>query len=175
MSSIATKTNHIKSLIEHTKTKLLDTRKTTPLNRLIEKWAVKIGGGENHRFGLDDMILIKDNHIDFSNGIKQAIQKSKRYLTKNKLNLDIIVEARNINEVKEILLEGGVKRILLDNFNVTETKEAIKIIEKKYQIESSGNITIDNIIEYAELGVDFISIGALTHSISNFDLSLKAI
>ena len=175
MSAIATKTNYLNSLISNTKTKLLDTRKTTPLNRKLEKWAVKIGGGVNHRFGLFDMIMIKDNHIDFAGGITTAIQKTKQYLAENNKNLDIIVEARNIDEVNEILKTTGVKRILLDNFDYETTKKAVEIIGNTCQTESSGGITEETIIEYAKCGVDFISAGALTHSVINFDLSLKAI
>ena len=175
MSAIATKTNYLNSLISNTKTKLLDTRKTTPLNRKLEKWAVKIGGGVNHRFGLFDMIMIKDNHIDFAGGITTAIQKTKQYLAENNKNLDIIVEARNIDEVNEILKTTGVKRILLDNFDYETTKKAVEIIGNTCQTESSGGITEETIIEYAKCGVDFISVGALTHSVINFDLSLKAI
>lgn len=175
MSAIATKTAYLNTLISGTACKLLDTRKTTPLNRTIEKWAVKIGGGVNHRFGLYDMIMIKDNHIDFAGGIANAIQKTKTYLTDNNKNLDIIVEARSLTEVDEILEEGGVKRILLDNFDYKTTKEAVAIISNKCQSESSGGITEATIAEYAKCGVDFISVGALTHSILNFDLSLKAI
>jgi nicotinate-nucleotide pyrophosphorylase (carboxylating) len=175
MSAIATKTAYLNSLISDTKCKLLDTRKTTPLNRTIEKWAVKIGGGVNHRFGLYDMIMIKDNHIDFAGGIAKAIQKTKKYLIENNKNLEIIVEARNLDEVNKILNEGGIKRILLDNFDYETTKKAIAIIGGKYQSESSGGITKNTIAEYAKCGVDFISAGALTHSVLNFDLSLKAI
>jgi len=175
MSAIATKTAYLNSLISDTKCKLLDTRKTTPLNRTIEKWAVKIGGGVNHRFGLYDMIMIKDNHIDFAGGIAKAIQKTKKYLIENNKNLEIIVEARNLDEVNQILNEGGIKRILLDNFDYETTKKAIAIIGGKYQSESSGGITENTIAEYAKCGVDFISAGALTHSVLNFDLSLKAI
>ncbi len=175
MSAIATKTNHLNCLISGTKCKLLDTRKTIPLNRYIEKWAVKIGGGYNHRFGLYDMIMIKDNHIDFAGGITQAIKKIKKYLHKKNKNLDIIVEARNLDEVNQILSEKGIKRILLDNFNFKETKKAVKIINNKCESESSGGITEETIAEYAKCGVDFISVGALTNSVSNFDLSLKAI
>ena len=174
MSAIATKTNQFSSLISHLECTLLDTRKTTPLNRLIEKWAVRIGGGYNHRFGLYDMIMIKDNHIDFAGGIPEAIKKVKEYLSVNNKDLEIIVEARNLNEVKEIINTGGIKRILLDNFDYETTKKAVSIINKKYQSESSGQITEKNIIKYAECGVDFISVGALTHSLPNFDLSLKA-
>ena len=175
MSAIASKTRHICNLISTTSTKILDTRKTTPLNRMIQKWAVKIGGGYNHRYGLYDMIMIKDNHIDFSNGITNAIQKTKNYLINNNLKLDVIVETRNIHEVNEVLIEGGIKRILLDNFNFKDTKEAVRIIKNKFEIESSGGITEDNILEYAKCGVDYISLGSLTHTIKNFDLSLKAI
>ncbi|HJN64463.1 MAG: carboxylating nicotinate-nucleotide diphosphorylase [Flavobacteriales bacterium] len=175
MSAIATKTAYLNSLITETNCKLLDTRKTTPLNRTIEKWAVKIGGGVNHRFGLYDMIMIKDNHIDFAGGIPQAISKTKKYLKDKNKNLEIIVEARGLDEVSQILNEGGVKRILLDNFDYETTKKAVAIIGDKCQSESSGGITEDTIVEYAKCGVDFISVGALTHSIENFDLSLNAI
>ncbi len=175
MSAIATKTAHFNYLISNTNCKLLDTRKTTPLNRNIEKWAVKIGGGKNHRLGLYDMIMIKDNHIDFAGGISNSIQKVKKYLLDKNKNLDIIIEARNLNEVQEILANDGIKRILLDNFDYKETKEAIKIINGRCQSESSGGITEENITKFAECGVDFISVGALTHSAINFDLSLKAI
>ena len=174
MSAIATKTNYLNSLISHTKCRLLDTRKTTPLNRIIEKWAVKIGGGINHRYGLYDMIMIKDNHIDFAGGVTQAIRKTKHYIEQIGKNLDIIVEARNINEVNQILKED-VQRILLDNFDYIETKKAVAIIGNKCETESSGGITEKNIAEYAKCGVNFISVGALTHSVLNFDLSLKAI
>jgi nicotinate-nucleotide pyrophosphorylase (carboxylating) len=174
MSAIATKTRKIVGLISSTNAKILDTRKTTPLNRQVQKWAVKIGGGYNHRFGLYDMIMIKDNHIDFCNGITNAIRKTKSYLSKNNLNLDIIIETREISEVKEVLEEGGIRRILLDNFNYKDTKEAVKIIDHKYETESSGGINEENILEYAKCGVDYISLGALTHSIKNFDISLLA-
>ena len=174
MSAIATKTNYLNSLISHTKCRLLDTRKTTPLNRIIEKWAVKIGGGINHRYGLYDMIMIKDNHIDFAGGVTQAIRKTKHYIEQIGKNLDIIVEARNINEVNQILKED-VKRILLDNFDYIETKKAVAIIGNKCETESSGGITEKNIAKYANCGINFISVGALTHSLPNFDLSLKAI
>ena len=174
MSAIATKTRKIVGLISSTNAKILDTRKTTPLNRQVQKWAVKIGGGYNHRFGLYDMIMIKDNHIDFCNGITNAIRKTKSYLAKNNLNLDIIIETRDISEVKEVLEEGGIRRILLDNFNYKDTKEAVRIINHQYETESSGGITEENILEYAKCGVDYISLGALTHSIKNFDISLLA-
>ncbi len=175
MSAIATKTNYLNSLISETNCKLLDTRKTTPLNRTIEKWAVRIGGGLNHRFGLYDMIMIKDNHIDFAGGIPQAINKTKQYITDKNKNLDIIVEARDLKEVSQILNEGGITRIMLDNFNYETTKKAVKIIGDKCETESSGGITEKTIEKYAKCGVDFISVGALTNSVLNFDLSLKAI
>ena len=175
MSAIATKTAHLNSLIAETNCKLLDSRKTIPLNRTMVKWAVNIGGGENHRFGLYNMIMIKDNHIDFAGGIAKAIQKTKKYLSGNNKDLEIIVEARNLDEVQEIINEGGIKRILLDNFDYETTKKAVAIIGDKCQSESSGGITKNTIAEYAKCGVDFISIGALTHSAHNFDLSLKAI
>ena len=174
MSAIATKTRKISDLISSTNAKILDTRKTIPLNRHIQKWAVKIGGGYNHRFGLYDMIMIKDNHIDFCNGITNAIKKTKTYLSNNNKDLDIIVETRNISEVKEVLAEGGVRRVLLDNFSYKDTKEAVKIINHQYETESSGGINEENILEYAKCGVDYISLGALTHSIKNFDISLLA-
>jgi nicotinate-nucleotide pyrophosphorylase (carboxylating) len=174
MSAIATKTRKIVGLISSTNAKILDTRKTTPLNRQVQKWAVKIGGGFNHRFGLYDMIMIKDNHIDFCNGITNAIRKTKSYIAKNNLNLDIIIETRDISEVKEVLEEGGIRRILLDNFNYKDTKEAVKIIDHQYETESSGGINEENILEYAKCGIDYISLGALTHSIKNFDISLLA-
>ena len=174
MSAIATKTRKISDLISSTNTKILDTRKTIPLNRHIQKLAVKIGGGYNHRFGLYDMIMIKDNHIDFCNGITNAIKKTKTYLSNNNKDLDIIVETRNISEVKEVLAEGGVRRVLLDNFSYKDTKEAVKIINHQYETESSGGINEENILEYAKCGVDYISLGALTHSIKNFDISLLA-
>ena len=175
MSAIATKTAYLNSLISDTNCKLLDTRKTFPLNRMIEKWATKIGGGENHRFGLYNMIMIKDNHIDFAGGIANAIEKTKQYLAEKNKNLEIIVEARNLEEVNEILNIGGVKRILLDNFDYENTKKAVGIIGDKCETESSGGINEKTIVEYAKCGVDFISVGALTHTIENFDLSLKAL
>ncbi|UPQ79025.1 carboxylating nicotinate-nucleotide diphosphorylase [Flavobacterium azooxidireducens] len=174
MSAIATKTKMYVDLLEGTATKVLDTRKTTPGFRAAEKWAVKIGGGENHRFALYDMIMLKDNHNDFAGGISKAIQKTKDYLSKNKLDLKIIVEARNLNEVEEILNSGGVYRILLDNFDYEMTKEAVKLIGNKCLTESSGNINEKTIRYYAECGVNYISSGALTHSVYNMDLSLKA-
>ncbi len=175
MSAIATKTNEFVTLLEGTNTKILDTRKTTPGIRALEKWAVKIGGGENHRFALYDMIMLKDNHIDFCGGITKAIQTTKEYLRENSLALKIIVEARNLDEIAEILKNDGVYRILIDNFNYEDTRKAVEMIGNKCLTESSGGITLDTIRAYAECGVDFISSGALTHSVYNLDLSLKAV
>ena len=169
MSAIATKTNQYVQLLEGTKTKILDTRKTTPGFRACEKWAVKIGGGENHRFALYDMIMLKDNHNDFAGGITNAINKTKEYLKQNSLDLKIIVEARSLDEIKEILQSDGVYRILIDNFNFENTKKAVALIANKCLTESSGNINENTVREYAECGVDFISSGALTHSIYNMD------
>jgi nicotinate-nucleotide pyrophosphorylase (carboxylating) len=174
MSAIATKTNQYVQLLEGTKTKILDTRKTTPGFRACEKWAVKIGGGQNHRFALYDMIMLKDNHNDFAGGITQAITKTKEYLQLHNLELKIIVEARNLDEIKEILQSQGVYRILIDNFNFEDTKKAVALIGDKCLTESSGNINEKTIRNYAECGVDYISSGALTHSVYNMDLSLKA-
>ncbi len=175
MSAIATKTNQYVELLKGTNTKILDTRKTTPGIRALEKWAVKIGGGENHRFALYDMVMIKDNHIDFCGGIAEAINHTKAYLKSNNLYLKIIVEARNFQEIEEILKEDCVYRILLDNFNFEDTRKAVALIGDKCPTESSGGITLDTIKKYADCGVDYISSGALTHSVSNMDLSLKAI
>jgi len=175
MSAIATKTRIFADLLEGTQTRILDTRKTTPGIRALEKWAVKIGGGENHRFALYDMIMLKDNHIDFAGGIAEAIRKTRRYLEEKQKDLKIIVEARNLNEVKEILAEEGVHRILLDNFSYEDTRKAVKMIGDSCQTESSGGINENTISHYAACGVDYISSGALTHSVYNKDLSLKAV
>ena len=175
MSAIATKTNRYVQLLQGTNTKILDTRKTTPGFRACEKWAVTIGGGENHRFALYDMIMLKDNHNDFAGGITKAIHKTKEYLKCNHLDLKIIVEARNLDEIKEILQNEGVYRILIDNFNFEDTKKAVAIIGNQCLTESSGNINEKTIRLYAECGVNYISSGALTHSVYNMDLSLKAI
>lgn len=175
MSAIATKTHSFVKLLEGTNTKILDTRKTTPGIRALEKWAVKIGGGENHRFALYDMIMLKDNHIDFAGGITKAIVKTQQYLKNTNRNLKIIVEARNLNEIEEILKTDGVYRILIDNFNYKDTKKAVKMIGNQCLTESSGGINEKTIRKYAECGVDYISAGALTHSVYNMDLSLKAV
>ena len=175
MSAIATKTAFFVDKLKGTKTQILDTRKTTPGIRALEKWAVKIGGGENHRFALYDMIMIKDNHIDFAGGISEAITKTKNYLINNKLNLKIIVEARSISEIEEILDNDGVYRILIDNFSFEDTRKAVALINGKCFTESSGGINEDTILKYAECGVDYISSGALTHSVQNMDLSLKVV
>ncbi|WP_417871320.1 carboxylating nicotinate-nucleotide diphosphorylase [Winogradskyella sp.] len=175
MSAIATKTRKFVDLLEGTGTKILDTRKTTPGIRAIEKWAVKIGGGENHRFALYDMIMLKDNHIDFAGGVTKAIEQTKQYLKDTNRDLKIIVEARNLEEIKEILDCGGVYRILIDNFNYEDTRKAVKLIGNQCLTESSGGINEKTLRHYAECGVDYISSGALTHSVYNMDLSLKAV
>lgn len=175
MSAIATKTNSYVQLLKGTDTKILDTRKTTPGFRVAEKWAVTIGGGENHRFALYDMVMLKDNHIDFAGGITLAIAKTQAYLKENNLDLKIIVEARDLSEIEEILKSEGVHRILIDNFNYEDTRTAVALIGNQCQTESSGNINEDTMRFYAECGVNYISSGALTHSVYNMDLSLKAI
>jgi len=175
MSGIATQTAKIVQEINGCNTKLLDTRKTTPGIRYLEKWAVKIGGGENHRFGLYDMIMLKDNHIDYAGGIIPAIEKTKEYLDLNKKSLRIEVEVRNLKELDDVLRVGGVDRIMLDNFSLGQLKEALLIIPSKYETEASGGITLENIRSYAETGVQYISVGALTHSVKSLDLSLKAV
>lgn len=175
MSGIATSTNHIVKLVQGTNCTILDTRKTTPGVRIIEKMAVRIGGGDNHRMGLYDMIMLKDNHIDYAGGIKNAIQKTQNYLSQTGKNLKIEIEARTLSDVEQIIDIGGVNRIMLDNFTPELLEKAVKIINKRYETEASGNITHDNILEYAKTGVDFISSGALTHHIKSLDLSLKAV
>lgn len=175
MSGIATNTNYYVDLLKGTNTKVLDTRKTTPGLREIEKLAVKIGGGYNHRMGLYDMVMIKDNHIDYAGGIAEAITSTKNYLKSNNKDLKIEIEARDLGELDEILAVGGVHRIMLDNFSYDDIRTAVKLIGNKYETEASGGITDKTIRNYAECGVDYISVGALTHQIKSLDLSLKAI
>jgi len=175
MSGIATETAKYVNKLKGYKTKILDTRKTTPGMRLVEKEAVKIGGGNNHRIGLYDMIMLKDNHIDFAGGIENAILKAENYLKVKQLNLKIEIETRTIDDVKEVLRIGRVDRIMLDNFNIENTRKAVELIKGRFETESSGGITFENITDYAECGVDFISVGALTHKIKSLDLSLKAV
>ena len=175
MSAIATKTDYFVQVLKGTKTKILDTRKTTPGIRALEKWAVTIGGGVNHRFALYDVIMLKDNHIDFAGGVTNALNLTTEYIKRNQLNLKIIVEARDMDEIKDILAHGGADRILIDNFNIQETKAAVALIGDQCQTESSGGIDEVTLRHYAECGVDFISSGALTHSVYNMDLSLKAV
>ncbi|NOQ74549.1 MAG: carboxylating nicotinate-nucleotide diphosphorylase [Crocinitomix sp.] len=175
MSGIATKTHELAKIIAHLPTKLLDTRKTTPGIRIMEKWAVTIGGGNNHRFALYDMIMIKDNHVDYAGGISQAIERTNAYLKAKGKSLKIEIETRNLDEVKQVLAVGQVDRIMLDNFTPDQIREALAIIDRdKYETEASGGINEDTILAYAETGVDFISSGALTHSYKSLDLSLKA-
>lgn len=175
MSGIATNTYKMVRKLEGLKTKILDTRKTTPANRAIEKLAVQIGGGHNHRFGLFDMIMIKDNHVDFAGGITQAIQATNKYLKDNNKDLKIEIEVRNFQELREAMETGGIDRIMLDNFTPDDLLMAVQVISRKFETEASGGITMENIREYAETGVDFISVGALTHQIRSLDLSLKAV
>jgi nicotinate-nucleotide pyrophosphorylase (carboxylating) len=175
MSGIATSTNEYVTKLAGLKTRVLDTRKTTPLFRFIEKEAVRIGGGVNHRMGLYDMIMLKDNHIDYAGGIKKAIGKTFEYLKKNNLSLKVEIEARNLEDIKTILSVGGVDRIMLDNFSVEDTCKAVKMISGRFETESSGGITLSTIRSYAECGVDFVSVGALTHHIRSLDMSLKAL
>jgi len=174
MSGIATKTNHIVRLLSDYSTQLLDTRKTTPGLRYLEKWAVRIGGGINHRIGLYDMILIKDNHVDYAGGIANAITAANQYLKDQNKELQIEIEVRNLEELKQVLEMGNVDRIMLDNFSFTDLTAAVRFIDKKYITEASGGITEENIIQYAACGVDYISMGALTHSVKSLDMSLKA-
>ncbi|MVN89824.1 carboxylating nicotinate-nucleotide diphosphorylase [Mucilaginibacter aquatilis] len=175
MSGIATKTRQITDLLVGTTTKVLDTRKTTPGFRYLEKWAVAIGGGVNHRFGLYDMILIKDNHVDYSGGIREALYNTQEYLKTVNKKLPIEIEVRNLDELEQVLAVGGIDRILLDNFNIPDMREAVNIVAGRYATEASGGITADNIRDYAACGVDYISVGALTHSVKSLDLSLKAV
>jgi len=175
MSGIATYTNEITKQLKGLSTKILDTRKTTPTVRFLEKWAVKIGGGDNHRFGLYDMVMIKDNHIDYVGGIATAIDRTVDYLKTHNLPLKIEIETRNTGEVNQVIEHGQVDRIMFDNFTVEETQEAVALIDGRFETESSGKITIENVRQYAETGVDYISIGALTHSFRSLDLSLKAV
>lgn len=174
MSGIATVTRSIVKKLEGTRCKVLDTRKTTPGIRLLEKWAVKIGGGVNHRFGLFDMILIKDNHADYAGGIKNALTAAQNYVKERGLNLPIEIEVRNLEELKEVLQVGGVVRIMLDNFSYDQIREAMKLINGRFPVEASGGITPENVRDYAETGVDYVSMGYLTHSVKSLDLSLKA-
>jgi nicotinate-nucleotide pyrophosphorylase (carboxylating) len=175
LSGVSTQTNRYVKVLHGLHTQILDTRKTTPGMRLLEKWAVKNGGGANHRIGLYDMILIKDNHIDFAGGIAQALSRTKHYLQENNLNLKIEIETRSFNEVNEVLSIGGVNRIMLDNFSVTMLHEAVKMIDGRFETEASGGITLETLRGYAETGVDFISSGALTHSVKSLDLSMRAV
>lgn len=174
MSAIATKTHRLSQLISHTKAKLMDTRKTTPNFRLMEKWAVLIGGGVNHRFALYDMIMLKDNHVDFAGGIRAAIERTKNYLKENNLNLKIEIETRNLDEVAQVLEVGGVDYIMLDNMDYATMRKAVQMIDGKFSTEASGGITEETLAKVAECGVDYISMGALTHSVSSLDISLKA-
>lgn len=174
MSGIATTTHRYMERLKGTKTRVLDTRKTTPGMRILEKQAVKIGGGVNHRIGLFDMILLKDNHIDFAGGIKPALDRCHAYLKEKKLDLKIEIEVRNFDELRQVLERGGVDRIMLDNFSVADTGKAVRMIDGRFETESSGGITIDTLRDYAEQGVDYISVGALTHSVKCLDLSFKA-
>jgi nicotinate-nucleotide pyrophosphorylase (carboxylating) len=175
MSGIATKTAHLVDKVKHTQCKILDTRKTTPGFRYFEKAAVKIGGGYNHRFGLYDMIMLKDNHVDYAGGIKNAIDKAHAYLEISNKHLAIEIETRNLDEVKQVLDRGGVQRIMLDNFTPDLLAQAVQLIQKRFETEASGGITENTIAAYAETGVDFISVGALTHQVQSLDLSLKAV
>lgn len=175
MSGIATTTNQVVKLLEGTKTKVLDTRKTTPGFRMLEKWGVQIGGGVNHRFGLFDMILIKDNHVDYAGGIKNALDAAHNYLKSTNRNLDIEIEVRNLTELQEVLNIGGIVRIMVDNFSYGDVRQAVKMVDGRYPIEASGGISPSNVRQYAECGVDYVSLGYLTHSAKSLDLSLKAV
>lgn len=175
MSGIATTTRRITKLLDSTGTKVLDTRKTTPNMRFLEKVAVKIGGGVNHRFGLYDMILIKDNHVDYAGGIKEALNAARNYIKEKNKNIQIEIEVRNLSELQEVIASGQVDRILLDNFDFETLREAVRLVAGKFVTEASGGITEENVLEYARCGVDYISMGALTHSVKSLDMSLKAV
>ena len=175
MSAISTLTNKYVEKLKGLNSKILDTRKTTPLNRFLEKEAVKIGGGYNHRLGLYDMIMLKDNHIEFAGGIQQAIEKTNKYLTENKLDIKIEIETRNLDEVRQVLECGNVQRIMMDNFNYQDLKTGVELINGVFETEASGGINLETIKKYAVSGIDYISVGALTHSVNNMDLSLKAV
>jgi nicotinate-nucleotide pyrophosphorylase (carboxylating) len=174
MSGIATATKELSKLIAHTKARLLDTRKTTPNFRIMEKWAVAIGGGYNHRFGLFDMIILKDNHVDYAGGVEKAIKATQAYLLSSGKKLNIEIETRNLEEVKQVLVTGGVDRIMLDNMSIEMLRQAVELINHQYETEASGGINRKNIARVAETGVDYISVGALTHSTQSMDMSLKA-
>jgi nicotinate-nucleotide pyrophosphorylase (carboxylating) len=175
MSGIATRTREYVRRLEGLKTKVLDTRKTAPGLRILDKEAVRLGGGENHRMGLFDMIMLKDNHVDFAGGIEKAIQQTREYLEREGRSLRIEIEARDLDDVREILRVGRIDRIMLDNFSIPDTRSAVELIKGKYETESSGSISLVNIRDYAECGVDYVSVGALTHSVRGLDLSLKAV
>lgn len=175
MSGIATRTHRIVSKIEHTNTRVLDTRKTTPGLRFFEKWAVRIGGGHNHRFGLFDMIMLKDNHVDYAGGIPAAMNQVRAYQNKRGIFLPVEIEVRNFEELNQVLLEDGVTRVMFDNFSPEDVRRAVEIVDHKIETEASGGITEETIVAYAETGVDYVSMGALTHSVKSLDLSLKAI
>jgi nicotinate-nucleotide pyrophosphorylase (carboxylating) len=175
MSGVATLTAQFVDALKGSPTQILDTRKTTPLFRAVEKWAVCLGGGHNHRFGLFDMIMIKDNHIDYAGGIRQAIQKANAYLRVHQLSLKIEIETRNLDELREVLSIGAVQRIMLDNYTPDDIRKAVQLINHKYETEISGGVTLDNIGQYADCGADYISVGAITHSYRSLDMSLKAI
>ena len=175
MSGIATQTNRLMQMVNHTQVKLLDTRKTTPGFRWFEKEAVRIGGGQNHRFGLYDMVMIKDNHVDFAGGIQPALEKVFAYLENNKKTIPIEIEVRNFQELETVLSIGKVQRIMLDNFQPSDLRKAVELIDNNYETEASGGINESNLVDYAQTGVQFISIGALTHQVKSLDLSLKAI
>jgi nicotinate-nucleotide pyrophosphorylase (carboxylating) len=174
MSGVATRTNSLQKMIAHTKARVLDTRKTSPNSRIIEKWAVAIGGGQNHRYALYDMVMLKDNHIDFAGGIEKALVATRKYLDQNNLNLRIEIETRNLDELEQVLTDGIADVIMLDNYSLENMRAAVQLINGLVPLEASGNVTEATIVPIAETGVDFISIGALTHSYKSLDLSLKA-